>query len=284
MTTLALLLVLIAAVLHATWNLCSKKAGGGLPFVILVGWVNLALYVPVVAGYWLWRRPVLALPALVWIFGSGLLKAGYALFLQRGYRTGDFSIIYPLARGTGPVLATVAAIVLLGERPGPAALAGGLLIVAAIGLLAGGWRHAPGRPRGVGTGILAGAFIAAYTLWDRRGVSTLAIAPLLYDAGTTLTGVVVLTPFALRRRPELARHWREHRLYVFGVAALSSISYILILTALAFTPVSYLAPAREVSIVIGALIGTKVLKESPSPLRLWAAAAIALGILALTVG
>src|ERR1044072_6162672 len=110
MTAFALALVLIAAVLHATWNLCAKKAGGGLPFVWLVGVVICSLYVPVLAGFWGWKRPPVSWTDVTWIAGSGVLKTGYSLLLQRGYRTGDFSLIYPLARGTGPLLSALGAV------------------------------------------------------------------------------------------------------------------------------------------------------------------------------
>lgn len=288
MTTLALTLVLLAAVLHATWNLCAKRAGGGLPFVLLVGLVNAGLYAPFVAGYWIWRHPALSPAALAWIVGSGILKTGYALFLQRSYRKGDFSLIYPLARGTGPLLSTIAAILILGERPSLLTIVGGLLVVASIFFLVDGSRllrqDRTHLRLAVGYGIMTGIFIAAYTIWDQHGVAVLAITPLLYDAGTTVTGVLLLSPFSIRCWPEMERHWREHRLFVFGVAGLSSISYILVLTALAFTPVSYIAPAREVSVVIGAFIGAKYLKEGDQRRRLWAAAAIAVGIVALALG
>jgi drug/metabolite transporter (DMT)-like permease len=288
MTAFALGLILVAAVLHATWNLCAKRAGGGLPWVQLVGIVNLGLYAPAVAIYWWWRHPVLSPAAIAWIVGSGVLKTGYALFLQRSYRVGDFSLIYPLARGTGPLLSTLAAIALLGERPSLLAVSGGLVIVCSIFFLADGFRllrqdQAHARAA-VAYGVTSGVFIAAYTIWDRRGVAGFSIAPLLYDAGTSLTMVMLLMPFAARRWPEVKHHWREHRGYAFAVAGLSSISYILVLTALAFTPVSYVAPAREVSIVIGAFMGAKVLKEANPRRRLWAAACIALGVVALALG
>jgi drug/metabolite transporter (DMT)-like permease len=283
MSLFALSLVLVAAALHATWNLFAKRASGGLAFVFLVGAVNVALYAPFVAAYWLWRHPVLPAAAILWIIGSGILKAGYGLFLQRSYRTGDFSLIYPLARGTGPVLATIGAILLLGERPPPAAICGGLIIVASIFLLAGGpallsqgERH---RRIAVGYGLITGAFIAAFSVWDKHGVASLLIAPFLYDAGTTVTGAVLLAPFAARQWPEVVREWREHRVEATAVAGLSSISYILVLTALAVTPVSYVAPIREVSIVFGAFIGARRLKEAQGPRRVLAAAAIAIGIL-----
>src|SRR6185369_14908246 len=140
MTAFALGLVLIAAVLHATWNLCAKRAGGGLPFVWVVGAIICSLYVPVVIGYCWWRPPALSATDLLWIAGSGVLKTGYSLFLQRAYRSGDFSLIYPLARGTGPLLSTLAAIALLGERPSLLAIAGGLVIISAIFVLTDGMR------------------------------------------------------------------------------------------------------------------------------------------------
>src|SRR4051812_37877962 len=140
MTAFALALVLIAAVLHATWNLCAKRAGGGLPFVWLVGTVICSLYVPVLIGYCWWEPPSLTALDVAWIAGSGGLKTAYSLFLQRGYRTGDFSLIYPLARGTGPLLSTLAAIALLGERPTWLAIAGGAVIIIAIFFLTDGTR------------------------------------------------------------------------------------------------------------------------------------------------
>jgi drug/metabolite transporter (DMT)-like permease len=288
MSVLALSLVLAAAALHATWNLFAKRASGGLPFVWLVGAVNVLLYAPFVLAYWIWRHPVLPESAILWIAGSGFLKAGYSLFLQRSYRTGEFSLIYPLARGTGPVLSIAAAICLLGERPGPAAICGAVIIVVSIFFLAGG-RALLGQDAlhariAVGYGLITGAFIGAYTVWDRHGVASLGIAPLLYDAGTTVTGVVLLAPFAMKRWPEVGREWIEHRVEAVAVAGLSSISYILVLTALAVTPVSYIAPVREVSIVIGAFIGVRRLKESDGRRRILAAAAIAIGIFIMAEG
>jgi len=288
MTSLALLLVLIAAVLHASWNLLSKRAGGGLGFVYVVGVVNLALYVPFVTAFWFWKHPAISWAMVLWVAAGGVLKTGYALFLQRSYRTGDFSLVYPLARGTGVLLSTVGAVALLGERPSPIAAAGAVVIIGSIFVLADGTRlfhESRGHVRAaVRLGGTAGCFIASYTLWDRHGVAALAIAPLLYDAGTTVVGVVLLSPFAARRRAEVAGVWRHHWLNATGVAAISSLAYILILTALAFTPVSYIAPAREVSIVFGAFIGAKYFKEAGGRRRVWAAVGIAAGILALAVG
>jgi drug/metabolite transporter (DMT)-like permease len=288
MTAFALTLVLIAAVLHATWNLCAKRAGGGLPFVWLVGAVICSLYLPVLVGYWQWRQPTLSWHQVGWILGSGVLKTGYSLFLQRGYRTGDFSLIYPLARGTGPLLSTLAAVAFLGERPTLLAIVGGFVIVVAIFFLTDGtklFHESQAHLRNaINYGIVSGLFIAAYTVWDQQGVHRLQIPPVIYDGGTAFVVLAFVTPFAIPRWAEVTHHWREHKLYIAGMAFLSPVAYVLVLTAMSFTPVSYVAPAREVSIVIGAFIGARYLKESDGRRRVWAALAMAAGVIALALG
>lgn len=297
MTPTALALVLIAAVLHATWNYWAKRAGGGLPFVYLTSlMINLG-YVPVIAGYWLWRHPSLPPVACLAILGSGVLKTGYSLFLQRGYRTGDFSLIYPLARGTGPLLSAVGAVLLFHERPSLLALGGALLIVISIFWLAGGyqWLRAAVFRRDGGAdsrsisraatyGLITGVFIAGYTLWDKRGVAHLLIAPVLFDAGTALTQLLLLAPFAWKRHEEVRREWREHRFNAFVMASLSPVSYILVLTAMQVAPVSYVAPAREISILIGMVFGARYLKESEARRRLWAGVGMVAGLVMLAMG
>jgi drug/metabolite transporter (DMT)-like permease len=288
MTAFALALVLVAAVLHATWNLCAKRAGGGLPLVWLVGAVICSLYFPVLVAYSILKHPTFGWREAAWIAGSGVLKTGYSLFLQRAYRSGDFSLIYPLARGTGPLLSTIAAIVILGERPTWLAIAGGVVIVAAIFFLMNGPRlfheSSAHLRNAIGYGLVSGVFIASYTIWDQQGVHALAIPPIVYDGGTAFMCLALVTPFAMNRWPEVKRHWAKHRKYVFGMALLSPIAYVLVLTAMTFTPVSYVAPAREVSIVIGAFIGARYLKESDGRRRVWAAGAMAAGVIALALG
>jgi uncharacterized membrane protein len=242
----------------------------------------------VLTGYWIWQQPTLTPASLLWIAGSGVLKTAYSLFLQRGYRTGDFSLIYPLARGTGPLLSTLAAIAILGERPSALAIAGGCVIIVAIFFLTDGTRlfrsDRSHLRNAINYGLASGVFIASYTLWDRAGVHGRAIPPVLYDGGTAFVVLALVTPFAVPRWPEVVRHWREHKRYVFGMALLSPVAYVLVLTAMSFTPVSYVAPAREVSIVIGAFIGARFLKEADANRRVWAAAAMAVGVIALALG
>lgn len=288
MSALALALILVAAFAHATWNLAAKKSGGGLPFVWLSGSLALLLYVPVVTACWWWQQPTLPRGVLWVVIGSGIIKTAYALLLQRGYRSGDFSLIYPLARGTGPLLSTVAAILLFGERPTAIALVGGSIIVGCVFYLAGGpallHQSRAHLRNALGYGLTCGAFIAAYTVWDQRAVSHLHIPPIFYDAGTQTVMCCILTPFAWPRRAEVAREWREHKWHALTVAVLASFSYVLVLTAMKFTPVSYIAPAREISIVIGAFFGARLLKEADSRRRLLAAAGMVVGVIALAIG
>lgn len=288
MSALALALIVAAAFAHATWNLAAKRSGGGLPFVWGTGLLSFAFYVPAVIAYAQWRPIVLPASALPVILGSGLIKTAYALLLQRGYRHGDFSLVYPLARGTGPLLSTCAAIAIFGERPSALALAGGALIVASVFYLTGGAKllHADRAHlrQGLLYGFVCGCCIAGYTVWDQRAVSQLRLAPPVYDFGTQIVMCVVLAPFALRRRPEVVQGWREHRAQALTVALLAPTAYILVLFAMQFTPVSYIAPAREISILIGTFFGAHLLKESDGSRRLVAAGGMVAGVIALALG
>jgi drug/metabolite transporter (DMT)-like permease len=287
--TYALALVVVAAVAHAAWNVLAKTASGGATFVWLCAVAGSVLYVPALGAALVARPGRLGLESLGFMAGSGVLHAVYFVLLQRGYRDGDLSLVYPLARGTGPLLSTAAAIVVFSERPSGLGLAGGAIIVAGVLSLAGAGGAPAGpraehRRRAVGFALLTGVAIAAYTLWDKRAVGPLALSPVVYYWGTNAANAAVLTPVVARRRAELRRTWRAHRRQVLGVALLSPLAYVLVLFALARAPVSYVAPARELSILIGAAAGTTILSEGQTRRRLAAAAAIFAGIVALAVG
>jgi uncharacterized membrane protein len=288
MSVLALGIVLVAAFTHATWNLAAKRSGGGLPFVWLTGLVSLCFYVPLSVAYLAWKSPVIPNGAWLVVVGSGFIKMAYALLLQRGYRHGEFSLVYPLARGTGPLLSTVTAIVLYHERPSTLALAGGAIIIASIFSLTGGTRllHADRSHlrQGLLYGFTCGCCIATLTVWDKHAVAHLHLPPLVYDCSTQLVMCTVLAPFAWPRRAEAIAAWQDHRSKVFAVALLAPLGYILILMAMTFTPVSYIAPAREISIVIGTLFGAKLLKEAEARRRLSAAGGMVAGVIALALG
>lgn len=287
MSPLALALILLAALFHATWNVLAKRVPeGGPPFVWLFASLSLVIYSPFVIGVFVIQRPTFSLIDLVFIAGSSLLHIGYFLFLQQAYRVGDLSLVYPLARGTGPTLATIAAIAFLGERPGPVALAGAFLIGISIFVL--GRSQSPeasdGNRAALLFGFTTGVFIASYTLWDKYAVSTLVISPIVLDWGANVGRSLVLTPVALNNRDRVRTIWQNHRREALGVAILSPLAYILVLTAMAFTPVSYVAPAREISVVIGTAMGARLLQEGEGLRRIVAASAVVVGVVALAVG
>jgi drug/metabolite transporter (DMT)-like permease len=286
MSNLALALILVAAVVHASWNLLNKRASGHATFTWIVAALSACFYLPVaVAAIVYWQAQV-SLVAIAFMVGSALLHTAYFVLLNEGYRAGDLSLVYPLARGTGPLLASFAAILFLGERPSALAVGGGLLIVLGVVVLTGNPEklRASGARKAVVYALVTGTFIAAYTLWDKQAVSKYAVAPVLLDWGANLGRTFLLTPFALRHWEHTRDEWHTHRSEAVGVALLVPLSYILVLTAMEFTPVSYVAPAREISILIGTAMGTGLLAEGDVRRRLVAACAMVLGIVALSLG
>ncbi|MGN6809666.1 MAG: EamA family transporter [Thermomicrobiales bacterium] len=286
MSAFALVLILASAVAHATWNLFAKRASGGATFVWLVDALAMVIYAPFTLVIVLRGGLAFGWVAFGFIAGSAALHLAYFLLLQQGYRLGDLSLVYPLARGTGPMLATIVAIALFGERPTPLALAGAVLIVGGVFVLTGGgggWggRHAR---KAVGFALLTGVVIASCTLWDKRAVSALAIPPLVLNWALGVVRCALLTPVVLRQPAKVRAEWRAHRREALVVAVLSPLAYILVLTALVFTPVSYVAPAREIGILIGVIFGARLLAEGYARRRLLAAGAMVLGIAALALG
>lgn len=285
MTGFALTLVLGAAFAHATWNFLAKRASGGAAFTWLLSFLAAVIYFPFALIFFYLERPQLGLIELAFMSGSAVFHVGYFLMLQRGYRQGDLSLVYPLARGTGPTLSTVAAILFLGERPTGLALFGALLVVVGIFILTGGpqqLRSGQSREAFI-FGLLTGVVIAGYTLWDTYSVSRLHIPPLMFDYGSNLVRIILLSPFVYHRLAEVRFEWQTHRLEALGVASLGPLAYILVLIALTFTPVSYIAPAREVSVLIGVILGTGLLKEGETRRRLAAAHLIILGVIGLAL-
>ena len=248
MSPLALTMVLVAALSHAVWNLAAKRVqADGYAFVWLydlgsvVLWAPLAIFTLVRSGVGL--SPALLLATLV----SGIVHIAYQLTLQTGYARADLGVVYPVARGVGPVLSMVVAILILGERPGWIAALGALVVVGGIVVVATG-RSAAGRHgmrAGVAWGAATGLCIAAYTLWDSISVTTLGLPPVAYFVTSCLWQVVLMTPRLLRThrasvRPVLQRHWREIAL----ITVLSPLAYVLVLSAMRTAPVSLVAPAR----------------------------------------
>jgi drug/metabolite transporter (DMT)-like permease len=278
----------MAAVLHATWNILAKHARpvSTTAFVWLCTAFSAALWVPVVAVL-LVVAPLsrgFDLVIFGFVVGAAVLHALYFPLLQRGYRDGDLSLVYPLARGTGPLLSSIAAVIFLGERPGVLGAVGIAAIVGGIFLATGATLRVARVRTSVAYGIATGAAIAAYTLWDKHVVAVLAFSPIVYEIARAVAQTIIMAPFAVTtgaQRAALAATWSACRREVLGVALLSPVAYVLVLFALARAPVSFVAPAREISIVFGALLGARLFGEGDALQRGAAAVLMLAGIVAL---
>jgi drug/metabolite transporter (DMT)-like permease len=278
----ALLAVLLAAFTHASWNLVAKTAARSAHFVWLysmasvVLWAGPAIWVLVHAHWQPGPLPWLALG------GTVLLHLAYSLALQAGYRAGDLSLVYPIARGTGPLLSFAGAALLLGERPGLIPVLGVLLVVGGIALVADLGRTRQYSPRaGIVWGLLTGTCIASYTLNDGWAVKYLAISPILVDYSSNLFRAIVLAPRAINSRTQIFQEIREFGRAAVVVGVLGPLGYILVLWAMTIAPISHVAPARELATLVGAYFGSRLLKEPVSWGRVAGALSIVLGVICL---
>ncbi len=288
MPTLALVLVFSAAVAHAAWNIIAHGVSrAGIPFLwcgAAAGAVIWGAVIPFTGG----MRDGDTAGFFLGVGVSGVLHVAYMLVLQHGYRVGNLSTVYATARGSGPFLAVIAAMLLLGERPSVWALLGVLAIiggVVALGLVDRPPRSDERRPidPSIVFGLLTGVAIATYTIWDTHAVREWSLAPVPFMVGTCLVEIVIYS-FMLRRRWGLTvsfarREWR--RIVVFAV--LSPLSYILILIAVTMAPVALVAPLREVSVVLVSLFGVFALKDTKPGWRLGAAGVVVCGIVLLSL-
>lgn len=280
----ALALVLLAACTHATWNLSAKRAAGCRHFVFLYSTLSILLYLPIVSWILWTQRPDFGFFHWLALLGSGILHLAYSLALQAGYRSSDLSLVYPLARGFGPLLSFFLAIMLLGESPGPNALLGVVLVVGGITLVSGLLERRYKDPqRGLLWGLATGCCIASYTINDGWAVSVLLISPFLVDYAGNLFRVLVLAPGAWRDRRQVVLEARDYLRHYATVSILGPLGYILVLYAMQMAPVSHVAPARELSTLVGTLLGAVLLKERVSPARMLGVLCIVGGVVSLAL-
>ena len=284
MPTLAIALVLVAAVLHAGWNVLLKTSGDTLWTAVRLQLIGTAILLPVAGVAWFANSmPAVPADAIALAIGSAVLEAIYFVCLSSAYRRGALSLVYPLARGSAPLLAVTVGIVLLGERLAPLALLGVASLLAGILLVAQPWRalrSAGADQRGaIGFALLTGASIAAYSAVDRVGVRL--TEPWLYGAILAVFATAFLTIVVVvgRRMGWLApapepkpvgegatgprsngRVARVSRDALAGVLALSA--YLLVLVAYDIAPLATVAPLRESGIVLAAAWGALRLGET----------------------
>jgi drug/metabolite transporter (DMT)-like permease len=292
----ALALVLAAALCHATWNLAAKKAGGGSAFMLISALQVAVFWAPLAA--WVGWQAVGAFSPLHWgvLAASAVVHVLYYRTLLHGYAVADLSVVYPVARGSGPLLSSLGAVFLLGEVLSAGSAVGMLMVAAGVFLIAGGpallrqvqASHDPAPRQRVQRGLLWGAatgvFIAGYSVLDAYAVKVMLISPILVDYVGNVLRVPLILPFALRDRAALAQAWKTQWRAALVVAVLGPLGYVMVLYAVQLAPLSHVAPAREVSMLFAALAGGTLLGEADRWLRLGGAAAIAAGVVMLALG
>lgn len=293
MPATSLALVILAGLIHATWNIAAKKAGGDARFATFTGALGLLIWAPL--GIWMGRDVLPGWGGVEWGFvvASAILHILYYIVLLRGYREADLTVVYPLARGSGPLLSSLVAIVFLGERITAFGLAGILAVVIGVFFIAGGpglfrVAHDPvkraGLKKGMFYGGLTGVFIACYTVVDGYAVKYVLMSPILLSYYGQIVRTLLLAPVVLLDRKTAAEHWRRQWKYALLVAGIGPVSYALVLYAMQVAPLSHVAPAREVSMLFAALIGGQLLGEGDRLARIGGALCIAFGVMALALG
>ena len=297
MDPLVFVLVAGAAVLHVTWNVLLKTAGDPLR-AATVGMATAAVVLcPTVLVVWfVVGRPTVPVETVVLSVVSGTLEALYFAFLASAYRRGDLSLVYPLARGTAPLLAVAIGVGLLGERLGPIGFAGVACLLVGLLSLQRPWQYlrASGRASSgaAGFALLTGVTIAAYSAVDRvgvRGTEPWIYAGLIWASGASFLAIyawVYRRQWAARSpEPDLASAFSPRRAAIGGLITLGA--YLLILVAFTVAPLTAVAPLRESAIVLASGWGAFRLREAADRTealqRIGSAALVVLGAVLLAI-
>lgn len=285
MTLTGIILIVFSAVCHATWNYTTKKVKSDSTFIWLFSIFSSIIYFPfALASLFIYKiefKPYF----ILFILGSAILHSIYFILLNKGYRVGNLSIIYPLARGTGPLFSTIIAIIILKESASIVAILGIFLIIFGIITITGNPALIlnSSKDKSLIYAFLCGISIASYTIFDKISVSTLMLPPVLLDWLSNLGRVLLLTPYALSRKDQVKELITHHKKEALTVGILSPLSYILVLTAMVSIPVYYIAPIRELSILIGAFLGVKYLSEDLTKVKLIGICLMTTGIITLSL-
>jgi len=274
MTSTIVLLVLFAALLHASWNAVLKAGHDRLWSMNVMGLAS-ALACAVFL-------PFMPLPATAsWpcIAGSALLHVGYNVFLIRAYRSGDFGTAYPIARGSSPLLVTLGAALAAKELPSVSGMAG--IVLVSGGIISLAFQGSRLREAGIFYALGTGAFIAAYSVTDGIG-GRLSGNTLAYTLWMSLfSGMSTLPIFLVRRRGEaIWRGWRETGLAAGG-GILSLLAYGIVIFAMTRAPMGSVSALRETSVLFAILLARIFFAEKLTARRIGSVLVIALGALCL---
>ncbi len=276
MWLLSLALILFSAALHAGWNLIVKSEDDKL----LSAWLT-TLCPPLI----LW--PLLFLTGLppreAWpiLLGSGIIQAAYVASLVRAYEHGDLSVVYPVARGLAPLFVSVGAPLTLGETLSPLAKTAVCLVGGGIGWLGLAAGSARTSLPTLAWASATAAFIAFYSIVDKVGV--MRSNALAYIIILWICMCLIMTPYvlALRSPSQIRDVWRQRRGILMASGLLSIGAYLCVLMAMRLTQVSYVAALRESSVILGAVLGWRVLGEPFGGQRISASVVVTIGLILL---
>ena len=269
-------LVLFAAFTHAVWNFFSKKASGSLQVTLAGLWMaNLtllpvSLYIISVNGMTLYELRFMSVTALAHI--------SYYYFLYLGYRKGDISVVYPVARGTGIAGTAVFAFLLLGESFSPSGVAGIALIFSGVIIISLKRKLIKGDLSVLVYAVCVGASIITYSVNDKAGVAH--TNPVAYLNLKDMMALSLMTPFVFRKGlPQIKETFKKSWKYsiIIGYGALGT--YLMILYAFTLANAGYISAVREFSIVIGSVLGIIFLKEKITPGKIMGIALITAGLI-----
>ncbi|MGI9372909.1 MAG: EamA family transporter [Hyphomicrobiales bacterium] len=273
--------VLAAAIMHASWNALIKT---GLDKFLSISMMS--LFMGLLA---LLALPFVPFPdqyTWMWIIISAVLHTGYKLFLIRAYAAGDLSQVYPLARGTAPLITAFASFALLGEHLGTFTIAGIFVLCAGVWLMCvqGGMGvkklDKPAIAYALGTSL----FIAAYTITDgiggRGATSVTSYTMWMFALDAVIMMTVCLSVRGINAVPSMMSEWKSGLI----AAALSVCAYWIVIWAMTQAPIAAVAALRETSVLAALLISVVVLKEKVNLWRIWAAITILAGVVLLRTG
>ena len=280
-----ILLVLLAAVLHASWNALVKAGGDKLVMQTLVISVNGFLAMPL-----LFFLPLPAPESWPYLAVSAVIHFLYYAGVIGGYRHGDLSQVYPIARGSAPALVALGAWVLAGETLSPLELLGvftvslGIISLTGLPAVLRRGESLGGEARVIVIALLTGLCIASYTLADGLGVRHAGNA-LSYILWLYALEAVPLTAFTLwRRRGRIVESFRPHLVTGSIGSLLAGLAYGIVIWAMSVGPMAHVVALRETSVLVAAVIGSRLLSEPFGRRRIAAAAVIAAGAVLLEAG
>jgi drug/metabolite transporter (DMT)-like permease len=283
MSGLSLGIVLVAALLHAGWNLLAKKSRSKIAFIWWFVMIALIGYLPMFLYFLPGFEPTPA--GWACIIATGILHALYFWFMGGAYERGDLSLVYPLSRGSGPMFVPILAVILLHER---LALSGGLgIVLVVLGIYVihlnaftmDSFLEPLRAMRGSASlwALCTGGTIAGYSLVDKVGVGL--VYPPVYIYLMFVISLLLLSPYMLlKKRAALKIEWQVNRGAILIDGFLVLFTYLMILFAFRLSKVSYVVAAREVSIVFSALLGILWLKEAHAPQKIAGSVLIACGV------